>query len=149
MKGLSLYTRTLIIVLSIFAVLIVIALEWNYITEKKRLMAERVRASETVAEIILQSIYVDMMEGRADIARYLIDTLKQQKKLKRLQLIRTNGVEAAFKDKKTLISVKNKIGFVLPEWLRDHPDEENNIAEGINDRSFKKAIELFKKNWRS
>ncbi len=148
MKGLSLYTRTLIIVLSIFAVLIVIALEWNYITEKKRLMAERVRASETVAEIILQSIYVDMMEGRADIARYLIDTLKQQKKLKRLQLIRTNGVEAAFKDKKTLISVKNKIGFSLPEWLRDHPDEENNMAEGVNDRSFKEAMELFKENWK-
>ncbi len=147
MRGLSLYTRTLIIVLLVFIVLVVIALEWNYVSEKKRLMAERVRTSETIAEIIMSAIYVDMMEGRADIARYLVDTLRQQEKLKRLQLIRNNGTEAAFMDKKTIINVKNKIGFVLPEWLKDHPDVKNNVAEGINDESFKNAMELFRKDW--
>ncbi len=148
MRGLSLYTRTLIIVLFIFVVVVVVALEWDYMATKRRLMDERIRASETIANIILSSIYVDMMEGRADIARHLIETLKQQKKLKRLQLIRTNGVEAAFMDNRTINNVKERIGYILPEWLRSHPSVKNNVAEGITDNSFKKAMELFKKDWK-
>ncbi|MBI5810875.1 MAG: hypothetical protein HZB21_06795, partial [Deltaproteobacteria bacterium] len=72
--------------------------------EEKNLLKERMRASELMAQPILHTIYKDMLDERADIPRFLIIGLKTIKGVERVQIIRSNGVEEAFQDHKTLKS---------------------------------------------
>ncbi|MDO8427062.1 MAG: methyl-accepting chemotaxis protein, partial [Deltaproteobacteria bacterium] len=58
---------------------------------------------------------------------------------------RGNGVEEAFKDYKTLNAVKAEFGEIKPEWTADHPNHLNNVAQGIQNHEFKKALQNFKK----
>ena len=112
--------------------------------EERNLLDERMKASELMAQPILHSIYKDMLEERADIARFLITGLKTIKGVEKVQIIRSNGVEEAFEDYKTLRAVKAEFGEIKPEWLLDHPNKLNNVAHGIENPEFKKAIMLFK-----
>ncbi|MBI5343959.1 MAG: HAMP domain-containing protein [Deltaproteobacteria bacterium] len=111
--------------------------------EEKNLLKERMRASELMAQPILHTIYKDMLDERADIPRFLIIGLKTIKGVERVQIIRSNGVEEAFQDHKTLKSVKAEFGEIKPEWLEDHPNKLNNVAEGIQNPEFKKALIMF------
>jgi len=78
--------------------------------EKKNLFEEKVRASQYMAQPILHSLYKDMLDERADLARYLITGIKTIAGVERVQIIRENGSEAAFQDHKTLNSAyTNKI----------------------------------------
>ena len=113
--------------------------------QEKNLLRERLKTSELMAEPILHSIYEDMLEERADMARFLIAGLKTIKGVERVQIIRSNGVEEAFQDHKTLKAVKLEFGEIKPEWLVDHPNKLNNVADGIRNPEFKKGIMLFKK----
>ena len=78
--------------------------------EEKNLLRERRNASELMAQPILHTIYKDMLEERADMARFLIDGLKTIEGVDRVQIIRSNGVEEAFQDTKTLRAVKEEYG---------------------------------------
>ncbi|HEY4705921.1 MAG TPA: methyl-accepting chemotaxis protein [Thermodesulfobacteriota bacterium] len=111
--------------------------------EEKGLLRERLRASELMAEPILHTIYKDMLDERADMPRFLIEGLKTIKGVERVQLIRSNGVEEAFQDHKTLEAVKAEFGEIKPEWLVDHPNKLNNVAKGIQNPEFKKALLSF------
>ncbi|MBE9531752.1 MAG: methyl-accepting chemotaxis protein, partial [Proteobacteria bacterium] len=111
--------------------------------EEQNLLTERRRASKLMAQPILNTIYKDMLEERADMPRFLIDGLKTIKDTERVQIIRSNGVEEAFKDFKTLKAVEKEFGEIKKEWLADHPDETSNVAEGIWRPEFKEALNLF------
>src|SRR3990172_4694232 len=111
--------------------------------EEKSLLRERMKASELMAQPILHTIYKDMLDERDDMPKFLIDGLKTIKGVERVQLIRSNGVEEAFKDYKTLNSVKVEFGEIKPEWVVDHPNILNNVAQGIHNPEFKKALQSF------
>ncbi len=113
--------------------------------EEKSLLRERMKASELMAQPILHTIYKDMLDERADMPRFLIEGLKTIKGVERVQIIRGNGVEEAFKDYKTLNAVKAEFGEIKPEWTADHPNHLNNVAQGIQNHEFKKALQNFKK----
>ncbi|HBR17500.1 MAG TPA: hypothetical protein DD725_07830 [Deltaproteobacteria bacterium] len=112
---------------------------------KKNLLEERKRASELMAEPILESIYDDMLRERADIARYFIKGVQSIKGVERVQIIRSNGIEEAFQDFKTLKTVEKEYGKLKPEWTADHPDKQNNVAQGVDKPEFKEAVKLFNK----
>lgn len=111
--------------------------------EEKNLLRERRNASELMARPILETIYKDMLEERADMPRFLIEDLKTIEGVDRVQIIRSNGVEEAFQDKKTLEAVEKEFGEIKEEWLVEHPDKTNNVAEGIQNPEFKRALMLF------
>lgn len=111
--------------------------------EEKSLLRERMQASGLMAQPILHTIYKDMLDERADMPRFLIEALKTIKGVERVQLIRSNGVEEAFQDHKTLRAVKVEFGEIKPEWLADHPNRLNNVAKGIHNPEFKKALRSF------
>ncbi|MBI5643025.1 MAG: HAMP domain-containing protein [Deltaproteobacteria bacterium] len=111
--------------------------------EEKSLLRERMKASELMAQPILHTIYKDMLDERADMPRFLIEGLKTIKGVERVQLIRANGVEEAFKDYKTLNSVKVEFGEIKPEWVVEHPNLLNNVAHGTQNQEFKKALQEF------
>ena len=83
------------------------------------------------------------MDERADMPRFLMEGLKTIKGVERVQLIRSNGVEEAFQDYKTLNAVKAEFGEIKPEWVVDHPNKLNNVARGIHNPDFKKALQGF------
>jgi methyl-accepting chemotaxis protein len=111
--------------------------------EEKSLLRERMRASELMAQPILHTIYKDMLDERADMPRFLIEGLKTIKEVERVQIIRSNGVEEAFQDHKTLNAVKKEYGEIKPEWLVDHVNNLNNMAKGTQKPEFKKALAAF------
>ncbi len=111
--------------------------------EERSLLRERLRASELMAQPILHTIYKDMLDERADMPRFLIDGLKTIKEVERVQIIRSNGIEEAFQDYKTLNAVKKVYGGIKPEWVVDHPNNLNNVAEGVQNPNFKKALAGF------
>ncbi len=119
-----------------FGVLVFIVIK----EEEKSLLRERMKASELMAQPILHTIYKDMLDERADMPRFLIEGLKTIKGVERVQLIRANGVEEAFKDYKTLNAVKVEFGEIKPEWVVDHPNILNNVAPGTQNQAFKKAL---------
>ncbi len=112
--------------------------------QEKNLLRERLHASELMAEPILNTIYKDMLEERADMARFLIARLKTVKYVERVQIIRANGVEEAFQDYKTIRAVKKEFGEIKDEWKIDHPNTLNNVAKGIHDVKFQKAAARFR-----
>src|SRR3989338_2012176 len=73
--------------------------------EEKSLLIEMGKTSRLTAEHVLIAIYKDMLEERADIARHLVENIKTIKGAERVQVIRSNGVEEAFQDFKTLKAV--------------------------------------------
>jgi methyl-accepting chemotaxis protein len=119
-------------------------LVYSVIREEERwLLKERLRASELMAEPILHAIYKDMLEERADMARFLIEGLKTIKGVERVQIIRSNGIEEAFEDFKTIEAVKKEFGEINRQWLADHRNRLNNIGRGIANPEFKKALQMF------
>ena len=130
---------TLVIIILGFSTMIYLVIQ----EEEQNLLTERRRASKLMAEPILNTIYTDMLEERADMPRFLIANLKTIKDTERVQIIRSNGVEEAFQDFKTLKAVEKEFGEIKKEWLADHPDETSNVAEGIWRPEFKEALNLF------
>jgi len=111
--------------------------------EEKNLLDEKKKTSQLMAQPILHTIYKDMLDERADMARYLAEAMKATKGTERVQIIRSNGVEEAFQDFKTLKAVEKEYGDLKPEWTTNHPNKANNIARGIDNPKFKEALKLF------
>ena len=113
--------------------------------ERNDLLIDMERTSGLTAEHVLIVIYKDMLEERADMARHFVENIKTIKGAERVQVIRSNGVEEAFQDFKTLNAVKKEYGELKPEWVKDHPDKKVNVAGGIDNIKFKEAVRLFNK----
>ncbi|MCK4738454.1 MAG: HAMP domain-containing protein [Deltaproteobacteria bacterium] len=122
-----------------FAILIYQVVEHEEIS----LLNEKSHTSELMAKPILHTIYKDMLDERAEMTRFLVDGIKLIKGIERVQLIRANGIEEAFQDWKTLDAVEEEYGEVLEEWTDDHPNKKVNIAEGVDNPTFKSFLELF------
>ncbi|MEK7773328.1 MAG: PAS domain-containing protein, partial [Deltaproteobacteria bacterium] len=99
-----------------------------------------------ISEPILKAIYVDMLAERADMARNLIKAISSPSGADNIYIIRSNGVEEAFKDLKTINEVRERIGYVRPEWLHEHLEVKDNVAEDAMDRNFKNAVASFQSN---
>ena len=116
------------------------SMETNFINEK-------IRASRFVAEPIRTAIYEDMIEERADLVRHMLDDATMAQGRDSIFIVRNNGVEAAFRDMKTINEVIKVYGKVRPEWLVNHANEPHNVAAGIHAPEFKEAFERFRKDW--
>ncbi len=102
---------------------------------------EREKASLLAASIHL-SLDKDMVAFRADMARHLINDLKELEGVVRMQVVRGQdgkGVEQGFMDLKTIDEVKARVP-ARPEWLVDHPNLIPNRAEGVDTPAFREAF---------
>ncbi len=102
---------------------------------------EREKASLLAASIHL-SLDKDMVAFRADMARHLINDLKELQGVIRLHVVRGQdgtGVEEGFVDLKTIDEVKTRVP-VRPEWLTDHPNRIPNRADGVETPEFRAAF---------
>ena len=147
MQTKSIHSRILFLVLGVLSLGIIVTLVWGSKQSEYRLLDEKLRASELMSEPILKSIYEDMLEERADMARHLIEGLNTIKGIERVQIIRGNGREEAFQDLKTIKAVEKEFGEILPEWLIDHPENAANHAQGVDTPDFQEALDAFKTGW--
>jgi len=136
----KLLVKLLAIVIIVTAIGITFLIVQAVKSEEKALIDEKTRANQMMAEPILHAIYKDMLDMRAEMARYLVDGTKEVRGIERVQLIRGNGREEAFKDFKTLDEVKKRIGSLKPEWTANHPDVKSNVAKGIDNPKFKEFM---------
>ncbi|MCC6503024.1 MAG: response regulator [Deltaproteobacteria bacterium] len=143
----SLHFRILFLILSLISVGVIISIFWEVENKERELLDEKLRASRIMAQPILTAIYEDMLEERADMARHLINSISKSAGINSVYIVRSNGVEEAFRDMKTIHAVKEEFGEIKPEWVTDHPDEKVNKARGVDTAEFKNALEVFRKDW--
>ncbi len=143
MRSLGLQIKLLSIVIGIssigFLVLIYLVID----NERTQLILEEKRAVELMSLPILESIYSDMNDSRAEITRHLINGLKKTKLVERALIVKGNGVDEAFLDLKTIRAVQEKIGVVRDEWIAGHPDSADAKAPGTDTDQFKAAFDSF------
>src|SRR3990170_2450724 len=132
----SLHARILVLIVGLITVGVIISIYWELRHKEKELLDEKVRASRTMAQPVLTAIYEDMLEERADLARHLVRSIGKTHGVESVYIVRSNGVEEAFRDMKTIDAVKQEFGEIRPEWLRDHPEEKENIARGVDTPEF-------------
>lgn len=103
--------------------------------------------SEMLASSIHRTLDRSMVNFRADIARHIIEDLKDIPGMVRIQIIRGktgNGTEEAFQDFITLDDVKTRApGGLRPEWVGNHRNKEHNVADGVDTPEFKKAFQEY------
>ena len=143
----SLHSRILVLIVGLITVGVIISIYWEIRNKEKELLDEKVRASRTMAQPVLTAIYEDMLEERADLARHLVRSIGKTHGVESVYIVRSNGVEEAFRDMKTIDAVKQEFGEIRPEWLRDHPEEKENIARGVDTPEFRKAFAEFRGDW--
>lgn len=102
---------------------------------------------QMLASSIHQTVDRSMVNFRADIARHILEDLTHIKQMTRVQIIRGktgNGTEQAFQDFITLEDVKTRVpGGLRPEWIADHPNQRENMAEGVDTPEFKAAFQTY------
>src|SRR4030065_586027 len=96
----SLHTKIFSIVLGLLIIGVTVFVYWSLKTKKAALLQEKFQAARLMAHPIVDSIYGDMLEERADLVRHLVNTLKTIKDAERVQIIRSNGIEEAFERRK-------------------------------------------------
>ncbi|OGP23424.1 MAG: hypothetical protein A2X99_07770 [Deltaproteobacteria bacterium GWB2_55_19] len=144
----SLHSRILVLIVGLISVGVIISIYWELKNRERELLEEKLRASRVMAQPILSAIYEDMIEERADMARHLINSLSKGEGIDSLYIVRSNGVEEAFKDLKTIEEVKKEFGEVRPEWLTDHQNVKENVAKGVYTQEFRRALESFRGDWK-
>ena len=144
----SLHSRILVLIVGLISVGVIISIYWELKNRERELLEEKLRASRVMAQPILSAIYEDMIEERADMARHLINSLSKGEGIDSLYIVRSNGVEEAFKDLKTIEEVKKEFGEVRPEWLTDHLNVKENVAKGVYTQEFRRALESFRGDWK-
>lgn len=143
----SLHSRILVLIISLLTVGVVISIFWELREKERELLDEKLRASRFMSQPILNAIYEDMLEERADMARHLINSISKSPGIEGVFIVRSNGVEEAFRDMKTINAVKEEFGEIKPEWVADHPDEKTNRARGVDHPEFRAAVEAFSADW--
>ncbi|MBI5587801.1 MAG: response regulator [Deltaproteobacteria bacterium] len=143
----SLHARILVLIIGLITIGVVISIFWELKNKERELLDEKLRASRFMATPILNAIYEDMLEERADMARSLMKAMGRSVGIEGLYIVRSNGTEEAFRDFKTINEVKLEYGEVKPEWVTDHPDESLNVAPGVKNPDFQRYLSDFKKDW--
>jgi PAS domain S-box-containing protein len=147
MKIRSLHSKLLGLIIVMVAAGIAVTGVWVYSREERQLLDEKLKATELMAGPLLHSIYKDMLAERADLVRHMIGAMKQNADIARVQIIRSNGMEEAFKDYKTIDAVEVEFGEIKPEWVEEHQNVVVNIADGVDSDEFRKAFAEFKRDW--
>ncbi|MEK6531921.1 MAG: response regulator [Deltaproteobacteria bacterium] len=142
----SLHSKILFLTVCLLVVGVGIAIYFLVKHEEKEHLEEKLRSSRFMAHPILNAIYIDMQEERADMARNLIASLNKVQGIDGLYIVRANGKEEAFKDLKTINDVKRQFGGVRPEWLSNHADEPENTARHVDTPDFRKAYDAYMQN---
>ena len=124
----------IIVIVAGFAALIFLTIQ----KETDDLLKKTKEQASFLSSSVITSLQKDMMEGRADMARWLIEDLKTMKGVERLQIIRTDSTEA-FQDLRTIRDVEKRTA-IKKEWLENHPDRANPIAKGIDNPLFKDTL---------
>ncbi len=101
----SLHVKILLLVVGLISFGVAVSVYWEIRSRERELLEEKKRASAFVAKPVLNAVYGDMLEERADMARRLIRSLGKVEGIE-ISIIRNNGVEEAFKDLKTIYEVK-------------------------------------------
>ncbi len=143
----SLHARILVLILGLIAVGVFFSILWELKNKESELLDEKLRASRFMAKPIMKAIYEDMLEERADMARSLVAAMSTAEGIEGLYIVRSNGVEEAFRDFKTINEVKKEYGEIKPEWTTDHADKPENIAPGTDEPDFKRYFAEFRKDW--
>ncbi|MBI5468771.1 MAG: HAMP domain-containing protein, partial [Deltaproteobacteria bacterium] len=143
----SLHARILVLIIGLIAVGVVFSILWEIKNKESELLDEKLRASRFMAKPIMKAIYEDMLEERADMARSLVNAMSATEGIEGLYIVRSNGVEEAFRDFKTINEVKKEYGEIKPEWTTDHPDEPRNVAPGTGNPDFQRYLKGFRKDW--
>ncbi|MBI5181918.1 MAG: HAMP domain-containing protein [Nitrospirae bacterium] len=124
----------IIVIIAGFGALIFITIQ----KETEDLIKKTKEQASFLSSSVVTSLQKDMMEGRADMARWLIEDLKTMKGVEKLQIVRTDGTEA-FQDLRTIKDVEKRTA-IKKEWLENHPDKANPIAKGIDSPIFKETL---------
>ncbi len=141
----SIHAKILIVIIAFMSIGVVVSVTYELRTKESALLEEKLRASRFMAGPVLDVIYEDMVEERADLARRLLKTLGRGKDVK-IRIIRNNGVEEAFRDLKTIDKVRVKFGRVRPEWLAGHENVKVNVAPGTGSERFREAYRALMKD---
>jgi len=104
---------------------------------------EKEMACEMMAKPILNAIYKDMLEERADMAYHLMQGFAGMKEAESVLIVRANGLESAFSDEETLKSVEEEYGELKPEWKTPRIPQD---PATLQSKEFKEAFQLIKKN---
>ncbi len=144
----SIHAKILIVIIAFMSVGAVLSITYELRVKEQELLDEKLRASQFMAKPVIDVIFEDMIEGRADLARRLLKTLGRVQGVS-IRIVRNNGVEEAFRDLKTIEKVRRRYGHVRPEWLAGHEDKKLNVAPGTDSPRFREAYRGFRKNWRS
>lgn len=120
---------------------------FGYKTMESNIIDEKLRASRFVAEPVMTAIYEDMLEERADLVRHMLDDAARAQGRGRIFIVRSNGVEEAFRDMKTINEVIKVYGRIRPEWVTNHANDARNVASGIYTPEFKEAFERYRRDW--
>ncbi len=143
----SIHLKILGLVIGVVTIGVIATLYLGYKAQERQLLGEKVRTIEFMARPILNSIYKDMLKARPDTVRHLIADLKQAEGVERVQIIRSNGVEEAFEDLKTIKAVKKRYGKTRKEWAAGHANKKVNVAEGVKTDEFISALGFFNEDW--
>lgn len=108
--------------------------------EKERIFAETERASDMMAQPILNTIYGDMLDERPEMVYYLIKDLRTMKGVERVEIVRGNGLETAFSDNKTLDTVLKEYGEIRPQWKTPRIPLNKETAAVLGKNAFKDAL---------
>lgn len=140
----SLQLKISIIVTTILTISVVLAVHFALKREEAEHLHAKEKASKMMAHPILHTIYSDMMDERAEMVYYLLAGLKNMAGVERAQIIRWDGSEPAFTDDKTLREVKMEHEKLRPEWLTPRIRPGKSEAAGIENQSFKAALQQMK-----
>lgn len=113
--------------------------------EEKRIFAETERASQMMAVPILNTIYSDMLDERAEMVYYLMQNLRSMKGVEQIEIIKDNGSDTAFSDDKTLNEVQKEYGELRPQWKTPRFPQSQEITAYIGSAEFKNAFNRLKK----
>jgi len=141
----SIHAKILVVIMAFMSIGAVVAISYEMKVREHDLLLEKLRASRFMARPVLDVVYEDMVEERADLARRLLKALGREKDVQ-IRIIRNNGREEAFRDLKTIEKVRRKIGRVRPEWIDGHENVKENIVPGTGSEKFKRAFRAFMKD---
>ncbi len=141
----SIHAKILVVVIAFMSVAVVASVTYEMRTKERDFLGEKVRASRFMAGPVLNVVNEDMVQGRADLARRLMKTLRRVEGVE-VRIIRNNGVEEAFRDLKTIERVRRKLGHARPEWLEGHENRMVNRAPGTDAPGFREALRAFLKD---
>lgn len=120
---------------------------FGYKLIEANLINEKLKASILIAEPVMTAVYEDMIEGRADLVRHMLDDTAKAQGRGSIFIVRSNGVEEAFRDMKTVNEVIKVYGKLRPEWVASHANDARNVASGTNTPEFKEAFERYRMDW--